>query len=197
MRVLLAVVTRDQCSLGFAISMLRLQSALRGAPGIHATVELVSSVSDAVQLAADIKDIDAVVAVESQLSFPAGFVLNALVAPSPFVVGVYPLPRLDWERVAAKARAPGEDMRYKGNVYNIDPATAKHQSQRYLGVSTAALGAVVLKAEALCALAKAEVTTDEGLCAAWGKTILADLENQCSNSGPMEFTGCVGLRAMA
>ena len=214
MRVLLAVVTSESCSIGFAVSMMRLQTAIRSAPNVHATLELVPTLHAAIQLAAEPlpplqgevdagadagaeRRFDAVVAISSHLSFPASFVLRALVAPPAVIAGIYPQPWLDWERVRSKAHdLSGENVAFRGNVYNIDPAIAKHAGSGYLVVPSADLGAVVLKREAIDALKGAAVTTDEALCRAWGKDIYADIDHQCANFGPVEFTGCVGHRTV-
>lgn len=198
MQVLLAVVTNDSCSLGFAVSMLRLQVALATAPDVQVTIELVSSLAEAVELANTHTKFDALVAIRSTIGFPAAFVMRGLVT-GPFVAGVYPLPRLDWDRVVAKKDDASEDMRFKGNVYNIDPAAAKRvaaQLAGYMSAPSAELGAVVLHREALRALADKPLGTDDDVCRAWGKDVLVDLDAQCSNFGPVEFTGCVGLRTV-
>lgn len=202
MRVLLAVVTSDSCSIGFAVSMMRLQTAIQSAPNVHATLELVPSLHAAIQLAAappapGTEPFDTVVAVTSHLSFPASFVLRALAAAPAFITGIYPLPWLDWERVRSKARdTTGEDLAFRGNVYNVDAAAARHAGNGYLAVPCAKLGAAVLKREAIDALKDVAVLTDEALCEAWGKDIYADIDHQCSNFGAVEFTGCVGHRTV-
>lgn len=197
MRVLVAAVSSSgTCSLGFAVALLRLQVALQTAPNMQAVVDFVPSVRAAAVAAKRDGAFDAVVAVSSTLSFPAGFVLRGIVTPAPFVAGVYPLPGIDWERVKARAGLGTEDMRFKGNTYNIDPERAKRcDVPGYMAVEAAGLGAVVLKGEAVEAVAgAAEGATDEAICAAWGEPILADLDHPCVNQGPMEFTGCVGFR---
>lgn len=202
MRVLLSIVTGggtfgNSCSLGFAVSMMRLQMALAQAPNIQAVIHLSPTVHEAARVAVEQGGFDAVVAVASTLSFPVPFVLRALVSPAPFVAGIYPLPTIDWDRVKAKAGDSGEDMQLKGNTYSIDPEAAKHSARPgYLTVDRAGLDAVVLKKEAFEAVAAASVKDATDLCAVWGKPIDADLDNQCSNMGPVEFTGCVGLRTV-
>lgn len=198
MRVLLCAVTSGTCSLGFAVSMLRLQTALLSAPGLQVTVAPVRTTADALARARD-EQFDALACIASNVAFPATFVLRGLVAPEPFVAGVYPLPTVDWERVTAKAASPGEEMRFKGCVYNVDAATAKPSTAPgYMTVADAGLRAVVLKKEAIEALAAkvGEGTSDTDVCAAWGRDILIDLDSQCATTGTAEFTGCVGMRTV-
>lgn len=212
MRVLLAIVSDGgTCTLGCAVSMVRLQNALMTVPGLNAVVCVTGSVAEAVRAAAEGRgdqQFDAVVAISSHLTFPVAFVTKALMAPGPFVCGVHPLPALDWGRVKRSAGSggerelPEEDLRYAGNTYNIDPATARVSSHTgYATVTAAKLGAVVLHGEAIKAVA-AGCGGDDGhdgddgaLCRAWGRPILADLENPCAVMGPMEFLGCAGVRA--
>lgn len=197
MRVLLAIVTTDTCTLGFAVSMMRLQVALGTAPALHATIECVPDLHAAIQMAHK-GGFDAVAAIRSHMGFPAGFVLRGLVA-GPFVAGVYPLPCIDWDRVVAKQDDPSEEMQFKGNVYSVDAAKAtrpKKAPPGYLAVREAELGAVVLAKEAIEQLKEVARVPDAEVCGAWGKDILVDLDNQCTNFGPVEFTGCVGLRSV-
>lgn len=199
MRVLLAIVTTPAagCSLGFAVSMLRLQMALVAAPNMQAVVHVSPSIRDAISVAVDDGKFDAVVAVAANVGFSTTFVLRGLVAPSPFVVGIHPLPAIDWDRVVARAADDKEHTRFKGNAYNIDPALVKPSSAAgYLEVPSAGLGAVVLKREAFEALAEASCSADDDLCGAWGRGVLADMDNQCTIMGPMDFTGCVGFRTV-
>lgn len=197
MRVLLAIITTPSagCSLGFAVSMLRLQMALVSAPNMQAVVHVAPTIREAISAAIEDGSFDAVVAVSAALGFPASFVLRGLVAPSPFVAGVYPLPAIDWDRVVSRASDPSEKTRFKGNRYNIDAAAATPapSAPGYLAVKSADLGAVVLKREAFEAVAGAD---DAGMCEAWGKDILVDLDAQCTNMGPVDFTGCVGYRTV-
>lgn len=200
MRVLLAVVAdgpTGSSSVGFAVSMLRLQTALLASKGIDAVVKIQPSIKAAAREARD--GYDALVAVSPLVEFPAAFVMRALATPAPFVAGVYPLPRVNWDRVKARASDATEATRFKGNVYNVDAASARPAAEAgYLAVRSAGLGAAVLKGEAIGALAACEAAapTDEELCAAWGRDILVDLYNQCATTGPLEFSGCVGLRAV-
>lgn len=200
MRVLLAIVAAGgvtgSCSLGFAVSMLRLQAALLAdaRSGVQAVLQVLPGLKDA---AAAAKDFDALVAVSPLVAFPVALVTRALTTRAPFVTGVYPLPRLDWDRVKARADDTREAMRFKGNTYNIEAADAvPTEHAGYMAVKTASLGAVVLSKEAIEALAACTGSSDQDLCKAWGKDILADLDQPCATIGPIEFTGCVGLRAV-
>lgn len=198
MRVLLVAITDGQCSLEFAVSMLQLQVATRSTPQVELHVGIASSLRDALDAVAKAPgEIDALVALQSDITFPASFVLQGLAAPSPFVVGVFPLPTIDWDRVVSKAGSRAEELRFAGNVYNVDASLGKPAANGYMEVPRAKLGAVVLRGPALKALAESAACTDEALCAAWGKGVHADLNNPCALTGPCAFSGCVGARAVA
>jgi len=197
MKVLLAVVgDLGTCSLGFAVSMLRLQATLQNSPvAIHAMMETVPSVRAAIDVAHKDPEIKALVAIRSTLSFPVGFVLNALSSGKPFTAGVYPLPKIDWERVKAKVGS-NESPAFRGNVYNVDPSKAKSVSKGVMEVTDIEPGAVVLTREALDVVHAKAPKTDEDVPSAWGRVIHADLDQQCANFGPAEFFGCVGMRTV-
>jgi hypothetical protein len=71
----------------------------------------------------------------------------------------------------------------------------RFSSSGYATVPSAVPGAYVLRREAI--EATRECADDSQLCAAWGKAVHADLDNQCANFGPLEFVGCIGARAAA
>lgn len=200
MRVLLVLVSNGQCSLGNAASHMQLHSALCDAPDVHVTIHVAASMREAVEAALKGSEageaFDALVAVKGHIAFPVSFVLRGLVAPFPFVVGVHPLPRLNWERIAAKATDPtrAEELRFAGNTYNVDPARAKVLPNGYMEVGAVEeIGAAVLKREALLAVA---ASSEHDLCKAWGKEVHADMESPCASTGALEFVGCVGARAV-
>lgn len=190
------------CSVGFAVSMLRLQTAMRGSPvPLSAVLEIVPSLRAAIELAAKDETYRALVAISGFIAFPPSFVLRALSSGKPFVAGVYPLPRIDWDRVKAKAHSKSkESMEFRGNVYNIDAANAQHVGGGFMEVPHGDVepGAVVLTREAIVAVSKCVPlpVTDAGVPAAWGQAIAVDVDAPCSTFGPVEFFGCVGTRSV-
>ena len=197
MRVLLAVITNGQCSLGNAFSMLQLQTALNSAPNVQVTIHVAASLKEAVDLAVGGEEpFDALVGIGGHVTFPPTFVLRGLVEPSPFVTGIYPLPTVDWKRVVDKGAGSREELRFAGNTYNVDASKGECRGGYLIVKAAEELGAVVLKKAALDVLAKSADTSDRGMCEAWGKDIHADLESPCSSTGTMEFMGCVGARAV-
>lgn len=197
MRVLLCIIDAvGTCSQALAVSLLRLQRSMTDAPNVSLTVHAAATLSEAAVLAR--KDgYEALVAIHHDIAFPPSFVARALANPHPFLSGVYPLPVLDWNRVASTPRDCTEDLSFRGNAYNIDGAEARQAPGGLVAVKRAKLGAVVLKGPALEAIAASDATSDEGQCAAWGQDIYVDLDNPCQSTGQMEFMGCIGTRAFA
>jgi hypothetical protein len=132
------------------------------------------------------------------MSVPTQFILRGLASEEPVVAGVYPMPTIDWNKVKTAAEAGVSDpvlLQTRGYTFNLKPETAQHIGNGYARVPEAKLGAVILKKEALsCMDAQPPTSDDENLCRAWGKDIVVDMDNQCTNFGPVEFAGCVGLR---
>ena len=193
------MVAPGQVSISFATSMLHLQSELcASALGSDVHVERVGSVAQAVALARE-RDFDALAWMSAHLSFPAKLVTRALAGPHPFVAGVHPLPTLDWGAVTIDETGR-EELRFKGNTYNVDVSDldegARVDADGYTAVRRAGLGIAVLKREAIEAVAHARPTSDEAVCAAWGREVAVDLAHPCAISGNLEFAGCVGLRGL-
>lgn len=185
-----------ECSLGFAVSMLRLQTALASAPiQIQAVLHVVPSVCDVLKVMADDSSFRAAVCVNSDITFPAGLILRALSTGQPYVTGVYPLPRLDWERIKEKAATKTvESAQFWGNTYNVDASKAKFLGGGYIEVDRADPGVVVLTRDAAEAIHAKKPASDADIPRAWGKAILADIDHGCSSFGSMDFFGCVGMR---
>ena len=206
MKVLLAIVNTPgsgaTSSLGFAVSMLRLQTVMQGSPTpLQAVLEVVPSLRAAVDLVAGDASFQTLVAISSHLAFSSTFVLRALASGKPFVAGVYPLPVLDWDRVKSKSES-SERPEFRGNVYNVDAANAKSVGGGYMEVPAAGVepGAVVLAREAVDAVAAkvkaGECVADADVPVAWGGPVFVDVDQQCANFGPVEFFGCVGARTV-
>lgn len=213
MKLLVVGITGDrlEVSTHFAMSLLKLQ--VEAAPrGIACTVTFAKDLNQALSLAAEAEnDFDSLVAVDSRVSFPAQF---AIAEGSPdFVVGVHPLPGMDWEAVQRAVDKPGaEPLHTAGLRYNVEPAEGE-AAGNYVRVLQASLGAVKLSRQAVLKLAlKAETSgnskifwregivdgvyldKDAWLLKLWNEPVYADLANPCAYTGVAEFAGCVGQR---
>lgn len=205
-----------------AVSMLRLQQTLLTfQTPIEAEVHFVRDFNDALHLvhrAAKGPHTGALI-VEGKLGFDPRFVLRALATTVPLVVGVYPLPVVDWQRITTRpSDEPPEEW---GNVYNVTPVHPGRPADAngYLEVSReASLGLLWLRAGVLQQIAErhpetvqADQSTAFGLPGVsggrvlnphhrfldlYGGTVMADPDSGATSSGPTEFGGCVGARSV-
>lgn len=207
---------RAEVSTGFAISLLKLQLEFgRREHELH--VHFVQDLDEALNVhASDPQNAAApLVAIDTRVSFPVDFVTHVLNDGAPdFVVGVHPMPMMDWDRLERCLAKPGrERLETCANVYNVVP-TPGAVPGRYLEVSAARLSAVALQPKAIDVLkSKADplesggcvygrdavdngvkVTKDEWYIRSWGGIVHADVEAACGFTGIAEFAGCVGQR---
>jgi hypothetical protein len=190
-RVLVAAVHadgRNESSLGFVASMLRLQiELLRVTTPIQVEVVFFGGLDAAVAAA---KQYDVACLLDTFVGFPPDLITRALGSGHDIVAGVVPLPGLDWERIGKIARAGDaepEPLSCAGVRYNVTP--------------TAALGNGYWRFDydATKRAKTVAVVTAAGLDAFAAHGIKApgaavDLDAPCSVLAQLGFEGCVGHR---
>lgn len=216
-KVLFVGLTNDrlEVSTHFAMSLLRLQMEAAGMENFEMAVTFLNTLNDALNVAAKDESVDTLVAVDTRVSFPPGFVLQD--QKKDFVVGAYPLPVTDWDRLSRACKTTSkEPLERAGNVYNVVPKaeTIDFGTATVAIASVKSLGAVKLTKKALLGLALAAPTADSGeklfhveaidggaylsknefLMKLHNRDVFADLEHPCSFTGAAEFAGCVGQR---
>ncbi len=218
-KILLCIVTgeRGDATLLCSLSLLRFQTSLASAgERIMTDLHFVHTLNDALNLLWATPDAVGCVAVQSCIGFDADFALRAMRSGRQVVAGAYPLPTLDWKRVASQPA--GEDPSHWGIVYNatpvsgedadgyvpVDPATAKLGLvwvRRPVLESIAARCPAVLTADrsagafALPALAGGRlVSADARFLELYGGAVAVDARSNVVSSGPVEFGGAVGSR---
>lgn len=215
---------RHEASIGFAISLLRLQMEFTKLQHHQLYVTFAADINQAVNGYVETKATGPMVCVDTRCGFSTDFVTAALDPDTPdFVVGVYPLPMIDWERVQTRldSTESTEPVEFSGNVYNVDldPSKGFHK-KRYMRAKikpvNGTLGVFRLTAKKVQdIIAKAEksnkkayVVFREGLddqFKEWltkenffvklaDNEVYADLESNINNTGVCEFAGCVGQR---
>ena len=110
---------RSEATLMFAASMLRLQTDVLTNPSmpLHCDVAFVDCLDDALNAALR-EGHDAVVAIDSFVSFPAAFVARFLSSGLDLVAAPHPVPGvMDWARIAKHAPGDAEAVEFAGNVY--------------------------------------------------------------------------------
>jgi hypothetical protein len=194
----------EHSALFFAESLMRLQNALASLPGLGVDYIVVPDLKGALSIARERKQADALVFLHPTIGFPEQFVLRALGNPeAKFVAGIFPEPTIDWDRVVRTVRdgGAGEEPRFAGCVYNVDPEKAQPvPGNGHLSVTNIPLGAAVLKRDVLDAIDylvdDSLPVTDSMVCDAWAHhgQIWADLDSPCSKFGSLGFSGCIGAR---
>lgn len=120
-KVLLAAIIngRSEATLMFAASMLRLQTEILSNPTmpLRCDVALLDCLDDALNAALQ-GGHDAVVAIDSFVSFPTTFVTRFLGSGLDVVAAPHPVPGvMDWDRIAKRPMGDAESVEFAGNVY--------------------------------------------------------------------------------
>ena len=216
--VLLCIVTdsKRDVSLMCSMSLLRLQTELVRLPRrVTIKVHFVTSLDEALNALRGDQQASGAIVVQGTIGFETEFALRAIASGLPVVVGTYPLPRVDWDRV--KTRPANEPPQHWGNVYNAKP-TGTMRPGGYVLAADAELGVAwvarsvltdivarhpeVVSAEGRAAFATPGVfggrylTDHQRFLQLHGGDVWADTQHPACNSGPTEFVGCVGARAV-
>ena len=220
-----AIVTpnEDVC-LQCATSLLRLQQTAARKPDIHLDIHFVSSFLDALNVVS-VEDNKWLIIVDASCGIPDQFVYHAIESGKDMVLGVYPLARVDWNRVSTRLNCDETDtepLAHAGNVYNVTPKSAAYnryvtvadaEETKIMCVSTAALRKIsgphtsFVQPNSGHLFTHDSVNVKDGISQRsnvyqtivrkfldHGLSVVADIENQCTNSGNAQFAGCVGLR---
>jgi hypothetical protein len=211
--IVLAIVTKtEDVSLICTTSLLRLQQQAFRREDITLNVHIVPDLNDALNL---VSYGDYIMIVDAQCGFTPDFVFGVVDSGHQAVAGVYPLPKIDWDRVSKVLYSEDskEPLNHAGNIYNLTPAVAT--MQRYVPVHTVQeLRVLVLKTSLIRDLMGPSTSyadnTKHLIChdAVYNDTfhnvyqtlfhklplVVADVEAPCVLSAPAQFTGCVGMR---
>ena len=150
----LVTPTEDVC-LQCATSLLRLQQSAARRADVHLNVHIVSSLLEALNLSVPSPATDGaagrwLVIVDGSAGFPDEFIYQAITSAHDMVLGVYPLAKVDWERVntCLTDEEHTEPTSHTGNVYNLTPKNASFtryvqvddiQEAKIMCISTSAL----------------------------------------------------------
>ena len=225
MRVLFACVHNSGCEacLTYTVGLLNAQSKLLRLEDVQTEVSFFDSVHDALVKFGDDTGFDVLIVTDTMLGLNADFITETLksIEKLHFVVGVAPLPGVDWGMVAKKLQSGSqEDVRYQGLTYNVEfsrPITGDDSGDR-LGVAHAVLKTFVIDRAVYDRVAplSAKYTDDKGvsrhllwtkgvldgalldegsmLMHLWGDTVWADVTNRLTGFGVESFQGAVGFR---
>lgn len=212
--VVLAIVSKtDDVSLACTTSLLRLQQHAARREDIALDVHIVGDLLEALNIGRG----DYIVTIDAQCGFPVEFIFGLLDSGHKVVAGVYPLPRVDWDRVKKTLESESkEPLGHSGNVYNLTPVLGGGL-QRYAPVKE-------VKELRVLAIATSVLAEMAGPCNSFGDgkylychdsvyedvfqnpyqtlvrklpsdvRVMADLDMPCVLSAPAQFAGCVGMR---
>lgn len=115
-----------EVTINCATSLLLVQQAAARRAHTADRVQLEVTISDSVNAAINgmmqIPEVDTIVLIDATVGFPPEFLFDALDSNLDVVVGVHPLPRIDWEGVKAAVAAnavPAADLHLAGLSYNV------------------------------------------------------------------------------
>ena len=223
MSVLVAAITngRTDSTLAFCTMLLKLQGTAGTSPGTNLTIQFFGTKNDALTFFLKNTSFDVIVCIDTWKACDPRFILDPPPEGMPFVVGAYPLPSIDWNRVKTSIATSAEAPHLVGHAYNIScsPDDNRRERARYVPITSAELGIFkmrrcvledivamhghsVLASNGKVCIATDEISRETGevlsgdqrVCALWGKGVYADLEASCTSFGPVGYMGCVGLR---
>lgn len=207
--VIAIVTATDDISLNCTTSLLLLQQEA-ARRGNVLSVTIVPTFLEA--LNSKNNGFDYLFAIDGTAGVPTAFVFGVLDGTHEAVAGVYPLPKIDWDRVtrALVREDDSEPIAHAGNVYNLTPApghplsryvpVTKVEELRVLAVSTRVLqeieGDVYEETKKLYTRDSVEsgVLLNAYQTFARKVALVADLQAPCSLSAPATFAGCIGYR---
>lgn len=219
-KLLLAAVSggRQDATLMFAASMLRLQTDILTNQDLTVScdVAFVECLDDALNAALK-SGHDAVVAIDTRISFPSSFVTRFLKSPHAVVAAPHPVPGvMDWDRIAKRPLGTAERVQFAGNVYAPAPPMRALANEYWTAgselVGSKKLMCVGVKREAIEAVAAVApvlgddrsalcfprvekngraLSADEAFLASWGGELVLDLASPCAAMGPIAFQGSV------
>jgi len=220
-RVIIAIITegRGDMALQACVSILNLQMALMTSPnGFQADLRFYKSNNEALSALYAEKDFKAVYIVNFSTGVPGDFALKAFNSDKDIVVGIHPLPTIDWDRVKENIANTAESLQNTGIVYNLSLGGIPDENGYAKIKSIKAADVMFVKREALDAIVKSNptvVTKDEKhsslfldgvydgvyltgverFVKLYGKTMFGDTARTVNKCGPQEYIGIVGNRS--
>jgi hypothetical protein len=214
--VLVCGITQSDVAIHFTSSLLRMQTDLARTPDVAVNFEFFLTINDALKYFAEAPHFDVCVLIDGQMAVDPHFILHHDLDKH-VVVASYPIRKIDWDRVRAKAHVTTEPAQHTGITYNYDPRRGEAEpGGKYLRLparTPVQLKIFKLTRHALETMLQkcpqpgpnfvlhtggveesVGMTADERVCHLWGDAIYADITAKTQNIGPFDFTGTVGLR---
>jgi hypothetical protein len=220
-RVIIAIITegRGDMALQACVSILNLQMGLMtSANGFQADLRFYKTNNEALTALYAEKDFKALYIVNFSTGVPGDFALKAWNSDKDVVIGIHPMPTIDWDRVKENIANTAESLQNTGIVYNLSLGGLPDENGYAKVKSVKAADVMFVKREALDAIVKANpavVTKDEKhsslfldgvydgvyltgverFVKLYGKTMYGDTTRTVNKCGPQEYIGIVGNRS--
>lgn len=220
-RVIIAIITegRGDMALQACVSILNLQINLMTSPNeFQADLRFYKTNNEALSALYADKDFKAVYIVNFSTGVPGDFALKAWNSDKDIVVGIHPLPTIDWNRVKENIANTAESLQNTGAVYNLSLGGIPDEDGYAKIKNIKAADVMFVKREALDAIVKTNptvVTKDEKhsslfldgvydgvyltgierFVKLYGKTMFGDTARTVNKCGPQEYIGIVGNRS--
>lgn len=219
-RVIIAIITegRGDMTLQTCVSILNLQMALMTSPnGFQADMRFYKTNNEALTALYNEKDFKAVYVINFSTSVPGDFSLKALNSDKDIVIGIHPMPTIDWDRVKENIANTTESLENTGVVYNLSLAGIPDENGYARIKNVKCADVMFVKREALDAIIKENptvVSTDgkhtslfldgvydgvylsgiERFSKLYGKIMYGDTKRTVNKLGPQDYVGIVGNR---
>ena len=220
-RVIIAIITegRGDMTLQTCVSILNLQiSLMAAANGFQADLRFCKTNNEALTALYAEKDFKALYIINFSTGVPGDFALKAMNSDKDVVIGIHPMPMIDWDRVKKNIANTAESLQNTGIVYNLSLGGLPDENGYAKVKSVQAADVMFVKREALDAIVKANpevVTKDEKhsslfldgvydgvymtgverFVKLYGKTMYGDTTRTVNKCGPCEYIGIVGNRS--
>lgn len=186
---------KDAC-LTFTTALLRLQMSLLRID-VQAVIEFSADERAVLENFAARSDDDQLIVLDTMIGFSPEMVIRMIENDdrATVVVGVYPLPQIDWDAIHEKIQKCSEvdeaALQNMGLTFNVRLAAGSQAADDgYAEVAEVRVPPRVYR------ISRRELAGRT----AWSwndpSRIVADVKHQCSSFGPLDYVGCVGLRSV-
>ena len=220
-RVIIAIITegRGDMTLQTCVSILNLQMTLMTSPnGFHADLRFYKTSNEALTALYTEKDFGGAYIINFSTGVPGDFATKAWNSNKDVVVGIYPLPTIDWDRVKANIANTAESLENTGAVYNLSLAGIPDENGYAKVKSIKDAGVMFIKREVVDVIVadNPDVVTKDGkhssLCLdgvydgvymtgierfskLYGNLMYGDTVRTVNKCGPCDYVGIVGKRS--
>jgi len=126
-KLIIGVVTdgRTEMTVQCCVSILNLQTELMktsmtpGGPPFQADLRFFKTNNEAVEDLYKDKEFSALFLINFSMGVNGRFAIKAFESPNDVVIGVHPMPTIDWDRVREKITSTTESVQHAGIVYNV------------------------------------------------------------------------------